>query len=148
MNFLIGGYAYTRGGLSFDPALPSRTPKPQTSSAILAYARVLDLWGCRRSSMRSRRITWLSGSAIYPGEPVERKVDGLGDARLRLSVNFYGAPALTLREFATYQQDLIVGASLQVSAPVGQYDSTRASTSAPIAGPSSRRSACPRRWVR
>jgi hypothetical protein len=33
------------------------------------------------------------------------------------------APALSLAEFASYQQDLIVGASLQVSAPLGQLES-------------------------
>jgi hypothetical protein len=37
----------------------------------------------------------------------------------------YGAPALTLKEFAGYTQDLIVGASLQVSVPLGQYDESR-----------------------
>jgi hypothetical protein len=40
-------------------------------------------------------------------------------------VNFYGAPALSLQEFAGYRQDLIVGASLQVSAPLGQYDADK-----------------------
>jgi Putative MetA-pathway of phenol degradation len=126
VNFLIGGYAYTRGGLSFDPAVPVTNAHLQTSSAILAYARVLDLWGMSGKFDVIAPVTWLSGTANFAGQPVERTVDGLGDARFRLSVNLYGAPALTLREFATYQQDLIIGASLQVSAPVGQYDSTRA----------------------
>ena len=45
--------------------------------------------------------------------------------RFRLSVNLYGAPSLTMKEFPAYQQDLIVGAALQVSAPWGQYDDTR-----------------------
>jgi Putative MetA-pathway of phenol degradation len=30
-----------------------------------------------------------------------------------------------MQEFAGYRQDLIIGASVQVSAPVGQYDSTK-----------------------
>ena len=55
----------------------------------------------------------------------QRKVDGFADSRFRLSVNLYGAPALTLKEFADYEQDLIVGASLQVTAPSGQYDDSR-----------------------
>jgi hypothetical protein len=64
-----------------------------------------------------------SGSADFAGQPVERVVNGLSDASFRLAVNLYGAPALTLPEFASYQQDLIVGASLRVFAPVGgQYD--------------------------
>ncbi len=37
----------------------------------------------------------------------------------------YGAPALTLKEFKDHRQDVIVGASLQVSVPSGQYDDSR-----------------------
>ena len=44
VNFLIAGYVYTRGGLSFD-SLPITDAHLTTSSAVLAYARVLDLWG-------------------------------------------------------------------------------------------------------
>ena len=59
---------------------------------------------------------------MVAGQPREREVSGLNDPRFRFSVNFYGAPALTLQEFANYQQDLIIGASVQVSAPLGRYD--------------------------
>ena len=37
---------------------------------------------------------------------------GLSDVALRLSVNLYGAPALSLKEFSQYHQDIIIGASL------------------------------------
>ena len=40
VNFLLGGYAYTRGGVLFDSALPITNPKLETSSAVLAYGRV------------------------------------------------------------------------------------------------------------
>ena len=50
---------------------------------------------------------------------------GLGDPRFRVSVNLIGAPALSVKDFANYRQDLIVGVSLQVSAPVGQYDNSK-----------------------
>ena len=69
--------------------------------------------------------TWLSGTAVAAGETITREVDGFADARFRLSVNLYGAPALTLKEFADYRQDLIVGASVQVSVPIGQYDPSK-----------------------
>ena len=52
-------------------------------------------------------------------------MSGLGDPIVRLSVNFYGAPAVSMDEYPTYQQDILVGASLQVSPPLGQYDPTR-----------------------
>jgi len=125
VNFLIAGYAYTQGGLAFDPSLPVDNPQLDTSSAVLAYARVLDLWGKSGKVDAIMPYTLLSGSADLAGQTIEREVDGLADAKFRLSINLYGAPALTLKEFAPYQQDLIIGASLQVSVPSGQYDPRR-----------------------
>lgn len=125
VNFLIGGYVYTRGGLAFDGSLPISDPSLATSSGVLAYARALDLWGMSGKFDAIVPYTWLSGSATYLGAPVTRDVNGFADPTFRLSVNFYGAPALSFKEFNSYEQDLIVGASLQVSVPVGQYDSTK-----------------------
>jgi hypothetical protein len=45
VNFLIGGYAYAQGGISFDTSVPITDPKLTTNSAVVAYARTLDLWG-------------------------------------------------------------------------------------------------------
>jgi hypothetical protein len=125
VNFLIGGYAFTRGALATDTAVPVTDARFTTSNALLGYVRVLDLWGQSAKFDVVVPYSWLSGSANYRGESFERLVDGFGDPRFRLSVNLYGAPALTLKEFSKYHQDLIVGASLQVSAPLGQYDNSR-----------------------
>jgi len=125
VNFLIGGYAHTKGGLEFDSATQIANTKLKTSSAVFGYARVLDLWGMSGKFDVIAPYTWLSGTADFRGASIERVVDGQLDPRFRLSVNFYGAPALSLQEFRNYRQDVIVGASLQVSAPLGQYDETR-----------------------
>jgi hypothetical protein len=125
VDFLIAGYAYTRGGLAFDSSLPLTNPNLRTSSAVVSYATVLDLWGKSAKFDVIAPYTWLSGSAEYKGEPVERIVDGLSNPAFRLSVNLYGAPALTLKEFADWEQDVIVGVSLRVSPPLGQYDESR-----------------------
>ena len=69
--------------------------------------------------------SWLSGSADYRGELVQRTVNGFGNPEFELSVNLYGAPAVGMKDFASYKQDWIVGAALKVSAPSGQYDDTR-----------------------
>ena len=125
VNFLIMGYAYTRGALATNASLPLTHSKLTTSSAVFGYARVLDFWGKSGKFDAIVPYSWLSGSAEYAGEPVERDIAGRPDPALRLSVNLYGAPALTLDEFKHYKQDLIVGASLQVTPPWGQYDHTR-----------------------
>jgi hypothetical protein len=125
VNFLIAGYAYTSGGLSFDSALPLTNPELTTSSAVVGYARVIELWGQSAKFDVVAPVTALSGSADFNGEPSDRDISGLGDPKFRLSVNFFGAPALSLKEFAGFKQDLIIGASLQVSAPAGQYDESK-----------------------
>jgi len=124
VNFLIAGYAYTRGGLEFE-SLPITDAHLHTSNAVLAYARSLDLWGLSGKFDAIVPYTWLSGSAAYAGQPMQRVVNGFGDPAFRLSVNLYGAPALDLKEFRDYRQDLIIGVSLQVWAPWSQYDDTR-----------------------
>ena len=125
VSFLIAGYVYTNGGLAFDSSLPIEDVHLSTSNAVLAYARVLDLWGKSAKVDVVLPYTDLYGSAEYAGSPIERKIDGFGSPSFRLSVNLYGAPALGLKDFAGYEQDVIIGASLRVTAPVGQYDEDR-----------------------
>jgi hypothetical protein len=125
VNFLIAGYAHSHGGLSLDPSLPLTDAKLSSSAVVLAYARALDLWGLSGKFDAIVPYASLSGSASYVGQPVQRSIDGFANSAFRLSVNFYGAPALTLKDFAAYRQDLIVGASVQVGAPTSQYDPAR-----------------------
>jgi hypothetical protein len=72
VNFLIAGYAYTGGGVVFGPQLPITNPNVNTSSAVIAYARVLDLWGTSAKFDATVPYTWLSGTAGYEGETVPR----------------------------------------------------------------------------
>lgn len=122
INFLLAGYAYSDGGLSTAGSSPIKDAKLKMNTGVLAYARTLDVWGKSGKFDVILPFSQLSGSAMFAGQSRERKVSGLNDPLFRFSVNFYGAPALSLEEFANYQQDLIIGASVQVSAPLGQYD--------------------------
>ena len=79
VNFLIAGNGYTRGGLSFDSSVPITDAHLDTSKAVLAYARVLDL-GQLGKVRRDRAVTWLSGTAHFQGA-VERDRGGFGDPR-------------------------------------------------------------------
>ncbi|MBN2437831.1 MAG: transporter [Deltaproteobacteria bacterium] len=122
INFLLGGYIYSEGGLSTAGSSPLKDAQLNVHSEVLAYARSLDVWGQSGKFDVILPYSQLSGSAMVDGQPRERNVSGLNDPRFRFSVNFHGAPVLSVQEFANYQQDLIIGASVQVSAPLGQYD--------------------------
>jgi hypothetical protein len=122
MNFLIVGYTRMWGGVTFDPTIPLENAELTVDSAVFAYARSLDVFGRSGKVDVILPTAWLSGTATVAGQPAEREIAGFADPRFRFSVNFYGAPALNLDEFAQYRQDIIVGASVQVSPPGGQYD--------------------------
>ncbi len=121
LNFVIAGYSYQSGSVLADPSLPINNVKATVDSATVAYSHILDCWGQSGSVALVVPYVWLSAS----GDVLEqqRSVDrtGLSDVALRLSVNLYGAPALSLREFSQYHQDIIIGASLLVTAPSGEY---------------------------
>jgi hypothetical protein len=125
VNFAIAGYAHTEGGLSTAASSPLQDANLKIDTEVLAYARSLDVGGNSGKFDIILPYSKLSGTALVAGQPRERNVSGWNDPRFRFSVNFYGSPALSLQEFANYQQDVLIGASVQVSAPLGQYDSSR-----------------------
>ena len=125
LNFLIGGYVHTEGKMAFDPDLAIANADFHSDSGVLAYIRSFDIGGQSAKFDVILPASSFSAQALVNGQPAEREMSGLGDPRFRLSVNLFGAPALSAKDFASYQQDLIVGVSLQVSAPLGQYDDSK-----------------------
>jgi hypothetical protein len=125
MNFFIAGYTYSSGGLSTDPALPLDNAQLDIHAPFIAYARAFDAWGKSAKFDTVLAAACLSGEAESDGVPVSREICGGLDPAFRLTVNLYGAPAMGLAEFRSYRQDLIVGVSLQVGVPLGQYDPDR-----------------------
>jgi Putative MetA-pathway of phenol degradation len=125
LNFLLTGYAYSHGDVTFDSSVPIDNAKLTLNTALLAYARSFDVFGRTGKLDVVLPYAWLSGTAEVQGEQVERNVSGLADPRVRFSLLLYGAPALPLAEYEDYKQDLIVGVSLAVTPPLGQYDSDK-----------------------
>ena len=125
VNFLLSGYAYTRGSLPTNSSLPITNSHLTTSSGVFGYGHVFELWGQSAKINVVAPYSWLSGNAVFAGQPIQRTVNGLIDTNIRASFNFYGAPAMDLKEFRNYEQDLIIGGTLSVLAPTGQYDSSR-----------------------
>jgi hypothetical protein len=125
LNFLISGYVYSQGKIAFNPDGAIADATFHSDTGVLAYVRSFDLAGHSAKFDVIVPTSSFAAHGLVNGEPREREMSGLGDPRFRVSVNLFGAPALSVKEFASYRQDLIVGVSLQVSAPLGQYDDTK-----------------------
>ena len=125
LNFFVAGYVDQEGSVLFDPAIQLENAALSIEGPALGYARSLAFGGMSGKVDMGVARACLSGSADFQGQRYARDVCGWTDAKMRVSVNFIGAPALTMQEFAQNRQNLVVGASLQLTAPVGDYDPAR-----------------------
>jgi len=127
LNFLITGYAHSSGAVVLDPSIPLEDARLSIEVPFVGYARAIAVGRLSGQVQAVVPYAWLSGQAVVgpTGEVRTRDVSGFGDPAVRFAVNLHGAPALSLAEFAGYHQDLVVGVALQVTAPLGQYDSAR-----------------------
>lgn len=125
LNFLLLGAVHSEGDLAPTPSTPLRDAELDIDSLVAAYARTFALAGSSaKFAVSATRLCW-EGSALFDGEPVTGGRCEYGDPEARLTWNFYGAPALQLENFGQWDRGLVVGTSLQVSAPWGSYDSER-----------------------
>ena len=99
VNFLVAGYAYSDGGLATVINSPVDNSDLKMDTGFLAYAHTLNLGGNSGKFDIILPYSHLSGSATWLGEEKKRNVTGLIDPRVRISVNLYGAPAQSLKEF-------------------------------------------------
>jgi len=125
-QYIVGlGYSYTEANIYFNPAFKIVDGSARLNSFALGGIRTFDLAG------KSARISLLlpytsgrwSGNVDDEYQVIQRR--GMGDPRLRFSVNLYGAPALKGQEFAQYrgehETNTVIGASLAATLPLGQY---------------------------
>jgi hypothetical protein len=125
VNFLAAGYVTQDGSVLFDPVVQLENAELEIDGPLVGYARAIAFGGMSgRADVAVGRVC-LSGSADYQGQRYTRDVCGLTDAKMRVAINFVGSPALTMEQFVRNRDDLVVGASLQLTAPVGDYDPAR-----------------------
>jgi hypothetical protein len=121
INFFGVSYANTSGGLLFDPSLPVDDAHVVAHVTTLSFAQSFGVFG--RSAQALAILPYIKAdlNGLVGGVPTYLYRSGLGDSAYRFSMNIKGGPALHLREFAALKQKFLVGASVTVSAPTGQY---------------------------
>ena len=124
-NFLAVAVGDTRGEILFDPSIPVTDVEASLLHATVGYGRSFAIGG--RQAVFLGALPYIRGDVEGQVLEQSRKVErsGFGDARLKLSLQIAGPGALTPQEFASAPRKAIVGASLTVPAPTGEYDGTK-----------------------
>jgi len=125
LNFALAGFQNSSGDLIFDPSVPVTDAEANIDLAFFGYARTLDVAG--KLAKIGVIIPYASLAADGYVDDVfrTRDTDGPGDPTLFFSYNFFGAPALSLKEFKTFQPTTVSGFTFKLTAPLGTYESEK-----------------------
>ncbi len=121
-NFLLGSYAYTRGIILLDPALPIDGFDASLNSFIPAYVRSINFFGLSGKVDAVLPYVFGDWNDEVAGLPDKLKQDGFGDLRVMLSFNFLNSPAIDVKAFSNYKPSSVSGFSLQLFIPAGAYN--------------------------
>jgi hypothetical protein len=126
-NVLVLGYQHNTGDIVIDPSLPITGVESKIDYLQVTYQRSLSLFGRFASAQLSLPYADGITEGTVGGEFLQRKTTGLTDARFRLAMNLIGAPAMDAEGFQALRASprTIVGASLLLQAPTGDYESDK-----------------------
>jgi len=123
----VVGYSYSSGDVLMDPSLPIWGVDSKIHTGFFAYLQTFSLLGRTANILLEQPYSWGTTQGRIAGIPAMRDYSGFNDLGVSLTVNLLGAPTMTPADF----QDLrahprpILGASVKVVAPTGEYDQDR-----------------------
>jgi hypothetical protein len=126
-NAVTLSYSFFDGSLNFGDVVPITNSSARVNMGIAAIYHSFSFFG--RSANFTASLPYgegnLSGTLKSVGTEMSVYRSGLFDSAYRLSVNLYGGPAMGPSDFVKWKQKTIVGASVRLVAPTGQYDPTK-----------------------
>jgi hypothetical protein len=123
---IILSSSFNRGEVLLDPTVPIENAKGTFQVPMIGYYQSFNLLG--RSSNLTVLLPYAHGTfeGMLSDSLAKAYRSGLGDARVRFSVNLNGGPAMNVGEYFNWKEKRLIGASLTVAIPRGQYDPARA----------------------
>jgi hypothetical protein len=121
-NAIVLSYGYFDGSITFNGTAPITGATGTYSVPTFSYYHSFGMFG--RSANLNLAIPYaigtFQGEVVGVGQQIYRS--GLLDSVFRLSVNLKGGPAMDPREFGKWNQKTLLGTSLKIVVPTGQYD--------------------------
>lgn len=124
-----GGYVNTSGDILFDPVLQAKDVKLKMDVFALTYVQPLKIGN--KLGRLDVLIPYVNArwDGLLRGVPTEIKRTGFSDPRIRFSMNLIGPKALNAKEMLAYYAEhpttTMLGASVSVTFPIGQYAGDR-----------------------
>ena len=124
-NAITLTYSFYDGSIDYNGALPVSGATGTYSVPIFSYYHSFGFFGRSANIVASLPygVGNFRGTTFGAEQHLYRS--GLLDSGFRFSVNLKGGPALPPQKFIKWRQKVLLGASIRVVAPTGQYDPTK-----------------------
>lgn len=125
ISFFGLGFSYTYGNVLLDQSLPLKDLDAHISSPSIGAGHTMNLLGFTTQIFAALPYAWAKVTGEYKGNDESRTRSGLGDMRMRISMLLLGARPVTVQELAKKSPKFVLGISLSVTAPTGQFFSDK-----------------------
>jgi len=124
-NAITITWGFYTGGVDFNGTVPIGNATGTYYVPIFSYYHSLNFFG--RSANFTAALPYGVGNfqGTVSGQPRSIYRSGLLDSTFRFSVNLLGGPAMQAKEMAKWKQKKLLGVSLKLIAPTGQYSGTK-----------------------
>ena len=119
-------YSFYKGDILLDGALPVNNATGSISIPTFTYYHSFDFLGRSANIVASLPygVGDFHGNVVASTKTYAYR-SGLMDSVFRFAINLKGGPAMNVEEFRKWTEKTVIGVSLKVIVPTGQYDSSR-----------------------
>lgn len=121
MHAAAVSYTYSSGNIISGLTSPIQNLNVNTTALNLGYVQTFGFFNKLARVAVSLPYGILTGSAKVYGEDTTASRSGLCDGRIKFGVNLLGSPVMSPKDFVKFQEHTVLGASIVVSVPLGQY---------------------------
>jgi hypothetical protein len=118
-------YSYLDGSIIFDGTVPITDATARVNISILSFSHSMNFFG--RTANFTASLPYGVGNfrgTVANAETLAYR-SGLLASSFRFSVNLKGGPAMNVQEYSKWRQKTIIGVSIKLVPPTGQYDPTK-----------------------
>jgi len=118
-------YSFSDGGVTTNNAIPVTDATGTLRVTGVSYFHSLRFFGRSANILASLPYGVVHYQGTFQDNETKVYRSGLLDSIFRFSVNLKGGPAMSVKDYQAWEQKTILGVSLKVVAPTGQYDGTK-----------------------
>ena len=124
-NAVTLSYSFLDGDLLLEGTVPITDATARVNLSVFSFYHSMRFFG--RTASVTASLPYGLGNfrgTVFGGQTNTYR-SGLFDSSYRFSVNLFGGPAMNIADFRGWKQETLIGISIRVVAPTGQYDPTK-----------------------